>query len=168
MKVFQIRNIKDFMNKLLLTELFDHFLLSEAVIQTKVTYTIDGHLSGNFWSSEELENEGLSGLPYAPFSLLRTNCYDLIKGKKTPASFKFIFQLSPENLANTLAHAGSGFSSDDLNAVCLNIKYTEGRLTCTTGVSYKTFSLDHSFEQYWDKLAGRFLTTHEIDFEELT
>lgn len=41
MKVFQITNIKDFMNKLLLSELFDHFLLSEASIQTKVTYIID-------------------------------------------------------------------------------------------------------------------------------
>lgn len=166
MKVFQITNIKDFMNKLLLSELFDHFLLSEASIQTKVTYVIDGRPVKDFWTTEEWEEEGLSALPYAPFSLLRNDCCNLIKGKKTPAAFKFIFLLSPENLANTLARFGSGFSPEDLNGVFLNIKYAGGRLTCTTGISYQSFSLDKSFEQYWDKLAAKFLSAHGIDFEE--
>ncbi len=168
MKVFQITNIKDFMNKLLLSELFDHFLLSEASIQTKVTYIIDGRLTKDFWTKEELEEEGLCSLPYAPFSLLRSDCCNLIKGKKTPAAFKFIFLLSPDNLANTLAKFRSGFSPEDLNGVFLNIKYADGRLTYTTGVSYQSFTLDKSFEQYWDKLAAKFLTAHGIDFEELT
>lgn len=166
MKVFQITNIKDFMNKLLLSELFDHFLLSEASIQTKATYVIDGRLTKDFWTTEEWEEEGLSGLPYAPFSLLRNDCCNLIKGKKTPTAFKFIFLLSPENLTNTLARFGSGFSPEDLNGVFLNIKYADGRLTCTTGISYQSFSLDKSFEQYWDKLAAKFLSAHGIDFEE--
>lgn len=167
MKVFQITNIKDFMNKLLCSELFDHFLLSEAFIQTKVAYTIDGRLTKEFWTKEELETEGLSDLPYAPFSQLRGSCYDLIKGKKTPVAFKFVFLLSPDNLANTLARSDSSFSPEDLSGVFLNLKYADGKLSCTTGISYKAFSLDKSFEQYWDKLAAKFLSAHGIDFEEL-
>lgn len=167
MKMFHITHIKDFMNQLLLSELFDHFLLSEASIQGAATYIIDGHLTKEFYSQKELESEGLSGLSYAPFSLLRGSCLDLIKGKKTPVSFKFVFLLSPDNLAKTLARAQSGFSPEDLNGVFLNFKYSAGKLTCTTGISYKTFSLDRSFEQYWDSLAEKFLTAHGIDFEEL-
>ena len=166
MKVFEIKHVKDFMSKLRLTDLFDHFLLSEATICGKVTYVIDGRLTKDFWTTAELDTNGLSDSVYAPFSLLRTNCYDLIKGKKTPSSFRFVFLLSPENLANTIASSNSGFSPENLSAAFLNIKYLNGQLTCTTGISYKTFSLDHSFEQYWDTLAARFLGNHGIDFDE--
>lgn len=166
MKVFQIKNVKDFMSKLLLTDLFDHFLLSEATICGKVTYVIDGRLTKDFWTAEELDTEGLSDSVYAPFSLLRSNCYDLIKGKKTPSSFRFVFLLSPKNLASTLARSNSGFPPENLSAAFLNIKYADGQLACTTGISYKTFSLDRSFEQYWDTLVAKFLSGHGIDFEE--
>lgn len=168
MKVLQITNIKDFMNKLLLTDLFDHFLLSEATIQSHVTYVIDGHLTKGFLTEEELSDEKLNGLDCAPFSMLRTNCYDLIKGKRTPAAFRFVFMLSPENLAHTLARTQSSFTTQDLNAVFINIRFADGVLTCTTGISYKTFSLDHSFETSWDSLVQKFLDSHEISHTELS
>ena len=37
----------------------------------------------------------------------------------------------------------------------------------TTGSAIKTFSLDKSYEQIWDDAFKRFLTAHEIEFEEL-
>lgn len=165
MKTFQITNIKDFMNKLLLSEMFDHFLLMEASISQAATFIIDGHLTDDFFSDEEIDAYQLNGLTYAPFSLLRSNCYDIIKGKKTPVSFKFIFMLSPDNLARTLAKADSAFSAEDLTGVFLNLKYQNGSLTCTTGISYKTFLPDHSFEQYWDSLVPKFLSSHEISYD---
>lgn len=168
MIVLQLTNIKDFMNKLLLTDLFDHFLLSEATIQSHVTYVIDGHLTKGFLSDEELADEKLTGLDCVPFSMLRTNCYDLIKGKRTPATFRFVFMLSPDNLAQTLAKTQSSFTTQDLNAVFINIRFQEGILTCTTGISYKTFSLDHSFETSWDSLVEKFLDSHEILHAELS
>ena len=67
MKVFEIKHVKDFMSKLLLTDLFDHFLLSEATICGKVTYVIDGRLTKDFWTTEELDTNGLSDSVYAPF-----------------------------------------------------------------------------------------------------
>lgn len=36
----QITDVKDFMAKLLKTDLFDHFLMPEAVITTSVTVTL--------------------------------------------------------------------------------------------------------------------------------
>ena len=76
----QITDVKDFMAKLLKTDLFDHFLMPEAVITTSVTCHIDGTLNTSFFTTDELDILGLNGLSTAPFSLFRSNCFDLIKG----------------------------------------------------------------------------------------
>lgn len=164
----QITDVKDFMYQLLKTDLFDHFLMMEAVITSSVTYHLDGHLNTSFYSDEELEISGLSGLSVAPFSLLRDNCYELIKGKRTPSFFKFVFMLSPDNLKNTLAHMKSAFTENDISAVFLNLHFQNQVLTCTTGVSYKIFSPDRSLETEWDNLVCRFLKNHGISYEILS
>ena len=79
------------MNKLLRMEIFDNFLLQEAVITKAASYVIDGHLQKGFYSSTELEENGIAGYSILPFRMLRTNCFDLIKGRQTPSSFKFVF-----------------------------------------------------------------------------
>ena len=91
MLALELTNVKDFMNKLLKSETFDNFLLQEAVITSAASYVIDGHIHDGFFSSEEISELGLTGYRLLPFRFLRGNCFDLIKGKKTPSSFKFIF-----------------------------------------------------------------------------
>lgn len=167
MIALNIVDIKDFMNKLLRSEMFDHFLLQEATITSSVSYIIDGHINMNFYAKEELEETGLLGLDFAPFSLLRTNCYDLIKGKRTPEFFKFVFLLSPVNLERTLDQAQSSLTASDITAAFLNLKYQNSQLLITTGVSYRTFILDKSFEYEWDLLVKKFLRNNAISFEEL-
>ncbi len=164
----QITDVRDFMAKLLKTDLFDHFLMPEAVITTAVTYRIDGHLNTSFYSTDELEILGLAGLSTAPFSLFRSTCFDLIKGKRTPSFFKFVFMLSPENLKNTLLCTGSSFSENDISGVYLNLHFKDQMLTCTTGVSCRIFSTDRSFETEWDELVCRFLKNHGISYEILS
>jgi hypothetical protein len=102
-----------------------------------------------------------------PFSMLRSNCFDLIKGKRTPASFRFVFLLSPENLKNTLASVSSSYTPEDITGIYLNIKYQNQLLTLTTGISYRIFSTDKSLEKEWDRLVLRFLLQHNITWEEL-
>lgn len=167
MIALNIVDIKDFMNKLLRSEMFDHFLLQEATITSSVSYIIDGHINMNFYAKEELEETGLLGLDFAPFSMLRTNCYDLIKGKRTPEFFKFVFLLSPVNLERTLDQAQSSLTASDITAAFLNLKYQNSQLLITTGVSYRTFILDKSFEYEWDLLVKKFLKNNAISFEEL-
>ena len=53
MIALKISEVKDFMNKLLCQEVFDHFLIQEAVINTNVSYHIDGKLQDGFYSEEE-------------------------------------------------------------------------------------------------------------------
>lgn len=163
----QLTDIKDFMNKLLKSGTFDHFLLQEAVISSAATYTIDGRITKDAYTESEREELGLIGYPALPFSMLRGNCFDLIKGKKTPYYFKFVFQLSPENLTRTLTATHSSYTEKDITGIYLNLKYQNQRLTLTTGVSYQIFSTDKELENEWDKMIPKFLTQHEIAFEAL-
>ncbi|MFR4350336.1 MAG: DUF5721 family protein [Roseburia sp.] len=167
MIALNLLEIKDFMNKLLCTETFDNFLLREATIQSSVTWNLDGAISPAFYSSEELEALGLSGLSFLPFGQLRSHCFDLIKGKRTPSYFKFVFLLSPENLTRTLEQTHSSFTSDDITGMFLNLKFQNGALLLTTGLSYRIYSADKRLEQEWDSLVKRFLQSHQINFEEL-
>lgn len=167
MIALQIAELKNFMNKFLCSEIFDNFLLQEASIQGNVTYHIEGGLHTDFYSTDELETEGLSDLSFIPFGKVRTQCFHLIKGKRTPSAFKFVLLLSPANLANTLEHSHSSFSPNDISGAFINLKFQNGTLIITTGVSYRIFSIDKSFEQEWDQLVKRFLKNHEITYEEL-
>ena len=82
MIAIQLLQVKDFMNKLLRTDLFDHFLLSEATIRGKGSYEIDGHLVPDFYSPEELDELELTGLSCLPFGMLRPD-----QGKTYPLLF---------------------------------------------------------------------------------
>ena len=167
MIALQLTDIKGFMNCLLRSEVFDNFLLQEAVITSAATYMIDGRINRDFFSSEELEESGLTEHKALPFSMLRGNCFDLIKGKKTPSAFRFVFLLSPANLRNTLASCGSSYRENDISGIFMNLKYQNGTLILTTGISYRIFSTDKSLESQWDQLVKRFLKQNGISFEEL-
>lgn len=167
MLALELTDVKDFMNKFLRTEIFDHFLLQEGIITTAASYTVSGQITEDFYSSEEMEELGLTGLRFLPYGLLRSSCFDLIKGKKTPVSFRFVLLLSPENLSRTLVKTGSSFTENDVTGIFLNIRFQNGKLTLTTGVSYRIFSTDKTLDHEWDRLVAQFLKQHEIPFTEL-
>ncbi len=166
MLAIRLPELGAFMHKLLCTETFDHFLLKEASIQSGITWTLDGTPNKTFFPTDEWEAKELEGLPFIPFSLIRPQCYDLIKGKSAPTQFRFVLLLSPSNLARTLERTHSSFTQDDITAMFLNLRYAQGNLLLTTGISYRIFSVDKSLDQEWDSLVLRFLKKHEITFEE--
>ena len=57
MTALQILDIKSFMNALLKSSLFDHFLLQEATITQAVSYTIDGTVNTDYFEPDELNPE---------------------------------------------------------------------------------------------------------------
>lgn len=167
MIALELTDIKDFMNKLLRTEVFDHFLLQEAMITSSATYAINGQITKGFYSEEEITELHLEGFRFLPFSMLKTNCFDLIKGKKTPSAFRFVFLLSPKNMKKTLSAVGSSYTPADVTGMYINVKYQNQLLSLTTGIAYNTFSTDKTLEQEWDKMVMKFLKQHEISFEEI-
>ena len=167
MIALELTDIKDFMNKLLKAEVFDHFLLQEAVITGSATITINGQITKGFFDEEELAQQHLEGLMFHPFSMLKKTCFDIIKGKKTPSSFRFVFLLSPENQKKTIQSIGSSFKDEDVTGMFINIRYQNQLLSLTTGISYKVFSIDKTLENQWDKMVMKFLTQNEIAYEEI-
>lgn len=167
MIALELTDIKDFMNKLLRSEVFDHFQLQEAVITSGATYTINGQITKGFYSEEELAELHLNGCRFLPFYMLKTNCFDLIKGKKTPSAFRFVFLLSPENMEKTISSVNSSYKVSDVTGMYINLKYQNQLLSLTTGIAYNVFSTDKTLENEWDKLVVKFLKQHEIEFEHI-
>ena len=89
MLALALTNKKDFMNKFLKTEIFDHFLLQEGIVVSFASYVIDGTITKGFYTDTEAEELGIKTFHFLPFSMLRPRIFDLIKGKKAPSSFKF-------------------------------------------------------------------------------
>ena len=167
MLALHITSMKVFMNQLLTSDVFDIFLLEEAVIATANTITIDGHLNRDFYSAEELASSQTADYEYTPWSMLKGLCFQLIKGKHTPLSFRFIFHLKPEIAEKLLAREGCSVDSSQIKALVLTIRYDGTRAQLTTGCAYRTFVMSKEPEQIWDKTLSRYLADKEIPYETL-
>ncbi len=166
MHAFQIKDIKGFMAALLTTDTFDSFLLEEAVITTYNTFVIDGHLVKEFFQPGEEDTSFLDEYQFSKWQDMRTLCFQLIKGRKTPVNFRFILYLQPSSLQNLLNDSDTAITADQIKALVLNIKYDSGHLSLVTATSYHTFLLDKSVDIIWDSAIEQFLLKHEIAFEE--
>lgn len=169
MFVCKIKDIKDFMNKLLLNTDFDMFAVSEVTIMTYNSFVIDGHLQKGYYNEEEWQN--LDGERFSLWEMLRPFCLHIIKGKKTPESFKIVLLLSEKD-KNKLIDGyeelvAAGYRNDNVHGLYINIKFENGELQITTGTSVAFFTVDKSLENIWVKYVKDFFVVKSIDFEEM-
>lgn len=61
MLALKVLDVKNCMNDLLASEAFDRFLLSDATITTRMTYSLDGHLTKGYLTEEELLRKDCPG-----------------------------------------------------------------------------------------------------------
>ena len=164
MLALQITSMKAFMNELLTGETFDIFLLEEASLATTVTYQIDGHINMDFYPMAERTPE-LIPYEYQPWSEIKGLCFNLIKGKHTPLSFKFVLQLKPDKMNAMLEK--EKLSADDLRlkSLVLTIRFDGGKAVMTTGSSYQTFVMDKTADVIWDRQLCKYLAMKGIGFE---
>lgn len=155
---FEIQSVKEFMSQLLIGTLFDSFYIKEVSLTTFNTFTIDGHIHKNFFTSEEWEEIGEPA--YSTWEQLKPICYQLIKGKKTPLNFRIIFIASGQMVSHCLDKAKTNLTSQDINGLYLHISYENGKIICTTGISLSIFTMDKSLEHYWDQSIEKFVSTH--------
>lgn len=165
MIALQIQEIKHFMNKLLLSPAFDSFLFLEGSVTTANTFSIDGKLHRKFFTEDELEEQHLTHCEYSRWHEIRPIFFDLIKGKKTPLGFHFIFRLSAENTQKLLqTSAITSILPENISGLLLNIRYDGTTLSCVTATSLKLFTMDRSLERAWDEMLIRFFKKQEISF----
>lgn len=167
MIALQMLDIKDFMSKLLIGNAFDPFWLSEASITTSVTYTLDGALHPDFFDTEEKEALDAEGRTYALWRDLKPLCFSIMKGKKTPLHFKIVFLLSQKNVEKLLRDHPTGLTKEEIFGLFVNFQYDGTHLTCTTGTSIKTFTLDKTLEHVWDELIQKFFRQQKIPYQQL-
>ena len=167
MIALKITNVKQFMGRLLGGEDLDSFLLEEAVISTYNTFRIDGHQNRDFYTSEEWEDKELRPYEFTKWQTIRPVCFDLIKGRRTPAAFQFVLHLIPEYVGSILKKGDTGITPHQVKAFVLSIRYDGENLTLVTGTSYNTFLMDKTPDTLWDQSIRQFLSKREIAYEEL-
>src|SRR3546814_16634988 len=85
--------LKNFMSNLLMHSIFDNFLLCELDITTFNHFHLSGKLNKEWYTNEELDELE----EYSYWNEIKPFALQIMKGNKTPQSFKIVFILSPEN-----------------------------------------------------------------------
>ena len=160
----RISNVKHFMSELLVNSAFDNMLVSEISISTYSNFILDGHINKSYYSQEELDS--LENQMLVPWKKLKSICYDLIKGKKLPLKMKIIFFLPDSEVNQILVKSEARIADKNIVGLCLNVKYENNILTCTTGTSLNIFTIDKSLENYFDNFVRKLLLS-DFNAEEL-
>ena len=168
MTALELKVTKNIMNSLLVSDQFDSFLVEEAMITTFNTFHIDGHLVKDFYTGEELEEleREKKSVLFSYWSDIRPICFQLIKGKKTPVSFKVVLHAAPELIEKIAATPECQVAANLIRSLALNIRYDNGKVTCITGTAFTTFIMDKSVDNLWDAYIHRLLSGFGLDFEE--
>lgn len=164
MIAIQVQDVKVFMSNLLIHNMFDEFLMSEMDLSMAQTFHIDGSLNMGWFSTDELES--LEGRKLAKWLEVKPIAYHIIKGQKTPNSFKIVFQLNQTQLTKLVSNSGASLTDGDVNGLFMNVKYEKGVLTIITGSSLKVFTMDKSLDNFWDDTVKQFLRKYQIAFTE--
>ncbi len=148
----RIENQKSWMAALLTSEYFDAWELVTGNVVIYASFTIDGQYHGAFFEEEAPEAQKVR---YTSWKELRPHFLALIRGKRLPLSFKFIFRLPDKETADLIRESGSGIPPEDVYGLYLNLGYENGEMTLTTGSSYRSFlperTLDRAFDEYIEK-----------------
>ncbi|MDO4620095.1 MAG: DUF5721 family protein [Lachnospiraceae bacterium] len=173
MLALNILDIPRLMSALLTGSLFDEFTLTEASITTFYTMTIDGRLEKSFFSGEEeQQTENTEAAvktepEYVRWKDVKPRCFEMIKGKRIPLFFRFVFYLPKEKLDDFWKCSGLRADPALVSGLCLNLRFNGQTLVATTGTSLKTFTPDRSIDNAWDDYVKRFLKEASITAEEV-
>lgn len=160
MRQTEIDNIKSFTGALFAGTTFDSFCVTEASFSTLVNITIDGHVNKAFLKDEDgdMQSQSREGFEeVATWQQIRQLCYEAVKGSRKPLRFKIVFMTPPEKVSGFVKRHGLTIKPEDISGLFMNIRFEEGKLTCTSGTSVKTFSLDKSLEIAWDESVAGFI-----------
>ena len=90
----------------------------------------------------------------------------MIKGKRTPRSFQFVFLADSRLIGRILEREGISMRPEDVANLSLNVRYHEGELYVTCGCTLRLFSMDRTLENAWADRIGGFLKKQEIAAEQ--
>jgi len=173
MIALNVTDIRTFMSSLLAGSIFDEYLLTEGSVTTFCTYTVDGTWQEDFFSRDRKDDSGNEedtekAVPsYVPWKDVKDFFFSIIRGKRTPLTFKFVFCYPADQIAAFLSENGIGGSAADVFGLYMNYRYDGSQLLLTTGTSLRTFSKDRSLDNAWDISVMTFLKQNGISTEQV-
>lgn len=150
MLALNIINIKDFMNYLFKSNIFDNLETREIKINTFINFEINGTINKDFFDLDsEIKRK------YCLWSEVKPYIFNIIKGKRLPKYIKIILSVKEENMS---------IISNNASALFLNIIFENNEILCVTGASQKFFSIDKSYQYNWDEYIISFLKKYNIEY----
>lgn len=165
MIALHITSLKQFMNQLLSSDIFDIFLLQEATITGAYTHIIDGTSHLDFYGDDDPATIPTGTYPFILWKSVKGQIFDLIKGKHTPLNFKIVLHLMPEHVPSILAKGSSNISPQQIKAFVLTIRFDGGKTLLTTATAFHSFVMDKEPDKLWDENLQNYLTKKEVLFE---
>lgn len=158
MIAFKIVDVKDFMNKLLMGEVFNNFLLVSFEINNYVKITIDGERN-KAWYQDEIMGR------YVSWREIKDRISSLIKGDRVPLSIKGVFRLSEENTDKMASKIGIKGAVEQDYGLFFTLKFEKGDINIVTGVSVTDFLMSKEIGNLWDEDLLKFLKYYKIAVE---
>lgn len=158
----KVKSTKEFMQKFLMTDAFRDFLFLEGNVITSVSHVLEGRLQKDFFTKEEWEDREICPYEFAQWEEIRPLIFQMIKGKHTPVMMKLTLLQKPELTEKLLRDGGEAEEIPAsirrlIKAFLVTVKYENGGIVLTTGVSYQGFTLDKEAEKRWDKALQDFM-----------
>lgn len=168
MIALKILDIKKLTAAVLIHDAFDDYALTEAQITTFCTFQIDGRLEREFFSEDDGDCPPPSGgTDCVRWKMVKERCFDLIRGKRTPLAFRFVFFYPPERLGAFLDREEITVRRENVSGLCINMRFDGKNLLLTTGISMKSFTADRSCDEAWDLEVRRLIASLEVETEQL-
>lgn len=162
----QIENVKQLTELLFTGDTFDRFETMSFQLKNDFSLELNGkrNIPTPAEKAEQTESAANSLSPYIPWKEIRPVALKAISGKQTPEYFKVV--LLTDEKSTGYIREKSGFTDGEISSFMMNITYKNKVIQITSGVSYKSFTLDKAAEIYWDKTLRSFLTDKSVSFTE--
>ena len=163
MIALQIQDKKKMLQVLLESTSFDTFLMQEVSVIRDSSLFLEGRIHPEYQAQQDpVQAEGTDFVPWHSVRMLLASYI----GKEFPLSFKFVLQAPAAYTQNLLKNAAFTGDPSTVKGLILTFRYEQEHLTCLTGISLTTFSMDKSIETLWDQGIKKALANMQIGFEE--
>lgn len=163
MIALQIQDKKKMLQVLLESTSFDTFLMQEVSVIRDSSLFLEGRIHPEYQAQQDpVQTEGADFVPWHSVRMLLASYI----GKEFPLSFKFVLQAPAAYTQNLLKNAAFTGDPSTVKGLILTFRYEQEYLTCLTGISLTTFSMDKSIETLWDQGIKKALANMQIGFEE--
>ena len=133
----QADSLRDAARHLFAADTFDAFHVLSVNIQSFITFQMDGHTNADFYRQQDTDANGdaapVSVPPFIKWAKLRPVCYEIIKGKIMPVSFRINLLTGSGNDAVIPVPLSAG-SPSLVSSYSLQIQYRDRKLFFITGL----------------------------------